>query len=101
MSEVNRAAWLPEKGAQLKVDQAEMYNPAEGEILVKNKAVTINPADWKMQDLGYFIEKYPTILGTDIAGEIAAIGEGVVSFQKGDRVIAHALAIETKKRSNG
>jgi len=40
----NQAAWLTEaKAKPLKVDEAEMWKPAEGEILVKNEAWAINP----------------------------------------------------------
>ena len=101
MSTSNEAAWLPEKGARLKIMATEQYMPKAGEILVRNKSVAINPVDWKMQDSGYFISSYPVILGTDIAGEVAAAGEGVTRFQTGQRVLAHVIGIETRKPSDG
>jgi NADPH:quinone reductase-like Zn-dependent oxidoreductase len=60
--------------------------PGPGEILVKVKAAALNPADWKIQKYGYLIEKFPAILGFDIAGDVEEIGEGVTDLQKGDRL---------------
>jgi NADPH:quinone reductase-like Zn-dependent oxidoreductase len=42
--------------------------------------------DWKVQQHGIFVEKYPASLGTDIAGVIEEVGEGVTAFKKGDKV---------------
>ncbi len=100
MSIVNKAAWLPEKGARLSIDSAEAYEPGAGEILVKNKAVAMNPIDFKVQDYGAFVESWPTILGCDLAGVIAAVGKDVGDFKVGQRVLAHPLALETKKPAN-
>lgn len=60
----NKAAWLTEaKQKPLKVDHAPMPTPGPDEIVIKNKAVAVNPVDWKIQDSGYFIKDYPNILG--------------------------------------
>jgi hypothetical protein len=53
----------------------------------KISATALNPADWKIQKYGpFFIENYPAILGTDSAGVVEAVGEGVTAFKKGDKV---------------
>ena len=101
MSMVNKAAWLPEKGARLKVCDAESYKPGPGELLIKNRALGMNPVDFKMVDYGFAIENYPTILGCDLAGEVVEVGEGVTNFKAGQRVLAHPLGLETKKISGG
>jgi NADPH:quinone reductase-like Zn-dependent oxidoreductase len=49
-------------------------------------SAALNPVDWKIQHYDIFVEKYPAILGTDIAGVIEAVGEGVTAFKKGDKV---------------
>lgn len=59
-----------------------------GEILIKVQATSLNPVDWKIQKYGVFIEKFPAILGTDVAGDVEELGEGVNKFKKGDRVYA-------------
>ncbi|KAF5336259.1 hypothetical protein D9758_016049 [Tetrapyrgos nigripes] len=58
-----------------------------GELLVKVKAAALNPVDWKIQSFGVFVENYPAVLGTDIAGDVEEVGEGVTGFSKGDRVV--------------
>lgn len=40
---------------------------------------------------GIIITKYPNILGTDVAGEVFEVGEGVTRFKKGQRVIGHQI----------
>ncbi|TFK79446.1 GroES-like protein, partial [Polyporus arcularius HHB13444] len=58
-----------------------------GDVLVKNVAVGLNPVEWKIQTWGILVEKYPVILGLDAAGVVEAVGEGVTSLKKGDRVL--------------
>lgn len=85
----NQAAWIMEaKAKPLKVDTAEMWKPGPGEVLVKNAAWAVNPVDWKIQEMGMFMEKYPNIPGVDSAGEIYEVGEGVTQIKKGQRVMA-------------
>lgn len=54
--------------------------------MVKVYATALNPVDWKIQDLGIFVDKFPAILGSDIAGEVVDVGQGVTGFTKGQRV---------------
>lgn len=76
------------KANPLKVDQAPMPQCGDDEVVVKNKAVAVNPVDWKIQDYGLFLQNYPQILGTDVAGEVHQVGSNVKAFKKGDRVLA-------------
>jgi NADPH:quinone reductase-like Zn-dependent oxidoreductase len=99
---VNTAAWLSKKRASLEVKTAPYTAPRENEIVVRNHAVAINPADWIKQCSGDFLFswiKYPFVLGTDLAGEIVQVGSGVTRFNVGDRVLANAVGID-KKRNN-
>ncbi|MGX7419099.1 NADP-dependent oxidoreductase [Carnobacterium gallinarum] len=61
------------------------------QVLVKEKATSINPIDWKLRE-GYlkqmFDWKFPIILGWDVAGIIEAIGSEVTDWSVGDRVFA-------------
>lgn len=63
-----------------------VHRPGPGQLLLKVKATALNPVDWKIQKYGIFISEFPAILGTDLAGDVAAIGEGVTKFKVGDRV---------------
>lgn len=82
----NQAAWLDGGGSKLRVGDAPMPQAASGRVIIKNKAVAVNPVDWKIQDYGVFIQKWPNVLGCDAAGEVVEVGEDVKNFKKGDRV---------------
>lgn len=60
--------------------------PGPGEVLIRIESAALNPVDWKAQATGLFITEYPAILGTDAAGTVVALGEGVTSLAVGDRV---------------
>ncbi|KAH8774571.1 chaperonin 10-like protein [Diaporthe sp. PMI_573] len=98
----NQAAWLDGKDVRpLAIRAADMPEPGPYEVVVKNHAVAINPLDWKMQDSGSYVGTFPTIIGTDIAGEIYALGSEVKGFKKGDRVLAHCTGIMDHKPQSG
>jgi NADPH:quinone reductase-like Zn-dependent oxidoreductase len=62
-----------------------------GQILVRVKASSVNPVDWKIRSGAVQkIVNYPMplILGGDIAGVVEAVGGGVTTFQRGDAVFA-------------
>ena len=85
----NVAAWaLKPKERPLTVSSAPYTKPPSGHVVIKVFDVAVNPIDWILQDDDLFHLQYPTVLGQDIAGEIAEVGEGVKDFQIGQRVIA-------------
>jgi NADPH:quinone reductase-like Zn-dependent oxidoreductase len=97
----NEAVWYASKGDHGTVGPAPLQHPGPGQLLIENKAVAINPADWKLRDEGWYIESWPACLGFDVAGDVIEIGpENSTSekppFQVGQRVIAHALFLWTK-----
>ncbi len=97
----NEAAWLPVKRQRLQVMEAP-YTPAgEGEILIENHAVAINPVDWMLPYFGSVVFPWirrPAIPGSDLAGEVVEVGLGVAGIQVGDRVLA--MAAGTSKQRN-
>jgi NADPH:quinone reductase-like Zn-dependent oxidoreductase len=63
--------------------------PGPGEALVRVHAATVNHTDLFHRSGRFFIQKdLPHILGMDVAGEIALLGEGVTGWAIGDRVVA-------------
>jgi len=95
----NTAAWLPAKRAALKVGPAPYTPPGAKEIVIRNRAVAVNPVDWFKQaagDLMFAWIKYPFVLGSDLAGDVAEVGQGVTRFKVGDRVVGHALGLDPK-----
>ena len=94
------AAWISAKRARLAVGSAPYTPPRENEIVVENHAVAINPIDWITQSIGDFIFpyiKYPSVLGSDLAGEVVEIGTAVTRFKVGDRVLGHAVGADPQR----
>jgi NADPH:quinone reductase-like Zn-dependent oxidoreductase len=98
----NEAAWLVAKHDLLQVSEAPYPEPAAGEIVVRNHAVAVNPVDWIVPYLGdlpmFPWIKRPFILGSDLAGEVVAVGSDVTEVNVGDRVLAMAAGA-AKQRS--
>jgi NADPH:quinone reductase-like Zn-dependent oxidoreductase len=65
--------------------QLPIPSPAAGQVLVKVKAASVNPVDFKWRKKGPFTA-FPVVLGWDIAGTVEALGPGVSDFQLGDQV---------------
>ncbi len=56
------------------------------DLLVKVKAVSVNPVDTKIRAPKDQVEDTPRILGWDAAGEVVAVGQQVENFTAGDQV---------------
>lgn len=64
-------------------------SPGPGEILIRNHASAINRADLAQRAGGYPPPPGASeILGLECAGEVVAIGDGVLRYKEGDRVCA-------------
>jgi len=90
----NTAAWIKAKKARLDVGPAPYTAPGDDQIVIRNHAAAINPLDWIIQVAGnvaYRWLKYPTVLGSDVAGEVVEVGQAVTRFRVGDRVLGHAV----------
>src|SRR4051794_16745559 len=93
----NSAAWLSAPYADLTVGDAPYTAASAGELVIRNRAVAVNPLDDVKQstgDLMYSWLPHPAILGEDVAGEVVDVGPGVTGFAVGDRVIAYAVGME-------
>src|SRR6478609_5587101 len=59
------------------------------QVLVKVKAVSINPMDWKIRKGEMTLmsgKKFPKYTGVDFAGIIEEVGTSVTNLKKGDEV---------------
>lgn len=73
----------------LKYERCPMPIPTPDEALVRIHATSVNPSDLLFRDGRFIIRKpLPHILGNDLAGEIARVGEDVSGWEPGDRVAA-------------
>lgn len=80
---------LLERMGKFGIVELDIPTPGPGELLVQIHATALNPVDWKIYADEYFadfVQEYPAILGTDSAGLVHAIGEGVTGFSVGDRM---------------
>lgn len=70
---------------KVEVRDSPIPKPAPGQVLIQVVVSGTNPKDWKLPK---WFGKEPSNSGDDIAGYVAAVGEGVKGFAKGDRVAA-------------
>jgi NADPH:quinone reductase-like Zn-dependent oxidoreductase len=91
MPPTNHAAWIKTKQAStITVQGAPYTSPQHNEVVVKVKAIAMNPVDAAMWRIGFIIpeDKYPAIVGCDVAGEVVEVGSALkTSYAVGDRVL--------------
>lgn len=91
------AAVMPTPRARLAVRPTATPEPARDEILVRVRAVAVNPVDWVVQGTSRITYRWlrtPAVLGSDIAGEVVAIGSDVTRFHVGQRVFGLATGTD-------
>ena len=84
---MGKAVIIEETGGPevFRVEEREDAKPGPGEIAVDNKAIGLNFIDI-YQRKGLYPMAMPAVLGSEGAGTVAAVGEGVMAFKPGDRV---------------
>ncbi|KAJ5754642.1 zinc-binding oxidoreductase-like protein CipB [Penicillium manginii] len=69
----------------------ENPNPSPTELLIEVHALALNPVDHHQRDTGFFIQEYPAIIGSDVAGVIISSGPSTrAALRPGTRVTALA-----------
>lgn len=81
-----RAMVLDEPGRPLVPACLPIPQPGPGQVLVRVQACGVCRTDLHIFDGELDRPKLPLILGHEIAGTVAALGEGVTQFQVGDRI---------------
>ena len=70
-------------------DVEPLAAPAPGQVLVRVRASSVNPLDWKIRkgQLRLILPaKFPLVPGFDLAGEVVSVGPEVTRFEPGDAV---------------
>ena len=82
----------------LRLTDADTPVPGDGQVLVKVHAVSLNASDWEAlrgrpayARIGGPFRPRHHILGSDIAGRVAAMGRNATRFKPGDDVFADIL----------
>lgn len=76
--------------ATMKLEEFELGEPGTGQIVVRPKAASANPVDWKIRNgvmkflTGY---RFPRAMGSDFTGVIEAVGPAVTRIKVGDEVL--------------
>lgn len=75
------------------IDSASKPEPqhlGDAQLLVRVAACGLNPADYKIQEMGLVARAvlgYPKTVGMDLSGEVIAKGKAVADLQVGDRIV--------------
>ena len=84
----------------LRIEEVPVPAPATGQVLVEVVATAVNLSDWESlrgapfyARLGGLRSPAHRTLGSDIAGRVAAVGDGVTRFRPGDEVYGDNLAL--------
>ncbi len=71
----------------MKYEDAEIPEPGSGQLLVRIRAIGVNPVETYIRSGNYAVKPLlPYTPGTDSAGIVEATGDGVGPFKPGDRV---------------
>ncbi len=100
MAPENAALWLPKRGARFEVGPAPYTRPAADEVVVRTRAIAVNPVDG-IPGFAYRLIlpwlTFPAVVGSDVAGEVVEVGSDVTRLRPGDRVVGHAAGIERNR----
>ena len=82
----------------LRIEEVTPPSPGRGEVLVEVVAVAVNLSDWECligspmyARVGGLRSPASRVLGSDVAGRVAAVGPGVRRFRPGDEVYGDNL----------
>jgi D-arabinose 1-dehydrogenase-like Zn-dependent alcohol dehydrogenase len=86
MPETMRAVQVSQPGGDFELVAREVPTPRSGEALVRVHACGVCHSDVFAKEGGYPGVTHPVVPGHEIAGEIAALGDGVKGWEVGQRV---------------
>ena len=88
-----KAIEVPENGGPevLSYVERSQPSPGPGEVLIKSEAIGVNFIDTYFRS-GAYPRELPFVLGTEVAGTVAAVGDGVTALGVDDRVVTAAAS---------
>ena len=91
-----RAVVVTDFDTEPSVAELPVPDPGPEEVLVRLAAAGVNPFDWKVVEgamRGSVEHAFPLVLGSDGAGTVERVGEGV-DFAPGDRVFGQFMDVQ-------
>jgi NADPH:quinone reductase-like Zn-dependent oxidoreductase len=70
----------------LGLEEVERPEPRDGEVLIRVRAASVNPVDWKYRR-GFVEAELPTVLGRDVSGAVEV--SRADGFAEGDNVFGN------------
>ncbi|KAJ6525741.1 GroES-like protein [Mycena capillaripes] len=84
---MSQLALIYESAGKQAIRSVPVPEPKAGYVQVRIEAAAVNPLDYKIYDFAHkFVQRCPTVLGVDAAGEVTKIGPDVTKFNVGDHV---------------
>lgn len=81
-----KAVQIKEAGGDFEVVERDIPSPGNKEVLIKVEACGICHSDMFVKEGAFPGIEYPRIPGHEVIGKIEKIGEGISTFEKGQRV---------------
>ena len=91
----------------LEVTEIGQPEVRDDQVLVRVRAASVNPADWHfMRGQPYLVRminglrrpRKATVLGSDLAGQVEAVGKNATRFRPGDEVLGRTRAAHRPDR---
>jgi NADPH:quinone reductase-like Zn-dependent oxidoreductase len=102
MSDTSEALWLLSPKGRFEVRAVPLPAAGPGQVVVRVRAVAVNPVDAITGPLRRIVTpwvRYPTVIGSDVAGEVVEVGEQVTRLSPGDRVLGFAAGQERARNT--
>lgn len=89
-----KAIQIARYGGTEVLEHTDVEDPSVGPdgVLVRVRAVGVNPVDWKIREGGLdgaFPSHLPMVLGWDVSGIVEQVGPGVQELAEGDEVVGY------------
>ena len=83
-----KSYWIKAEGGKTVVELRDVPipEPAAGELIVRMRASSLNRGEL-LAAIGLHSADEPRLLGSDVSGEVHAVGAGVTGFKPGDRIM--------------
>jgi NADPH:quinone reductase-like Zn-dependent oxidoreductase len=87
---MNAQLQCTKKGGPFEIVKVPAETPGPKDVLIRQRAIAINPVDQKLRDWGLNVTDWPRVFGIEGAGIIEAVGSEVTAFAPGDEAMAWA-----------